>query len=371
VTRSSGDGGEEHSRTAAGDAGGGRAAAPGADQARGGRDQGGRSHPWWGAGFDVVRRGYERSQVEEALDRAEAELRTVTTDREELAHAESRAQNEIQRLRREIDRLAATPISLDGLSGRMQHMLRLAEQEAESLRHDATARAHVLEDQARHRARDIVKEAGEHAATTRETSEGQARGRVAQAQEQAQEILEEAGRQARQLHSEAREAARQAEEARSAAETDARELTERTRLETERLERDAASERTRRDQEAQERRMRADQDFESALAARRAEAATALADAEARRRAAEQRGRDAEAQAEARVAAADASTEELGLRRRRVLDHLDALRQALDAVPRADKPQKPVPDPRPSSETESADPPARATTPERTNGART
>ena len=88
---------------------------------------GGYRGPWWGPGFDVVRRGYAREQVEEALDRAEADLRVVTEDRDALVRAEAEAQAGIRALRAEVARLATTPVSVDGVSARLQHLLRLVQ----------------------------------------------------------------------------------------------------------------------------------------------------------------------------------------------------------------------------------------------------
>src|SRR3954467_7260548 len=84
--------------------------------------------PWWGPGFDVVRRGFDRAQVEEALDRAEADLKVVTADRDAMIRAEAEARAEARALRGELDRMVRTPLEVDGVSARLQHLLRLAEE---------------------------------------------------------------------------------------------------------------------------------------------------------------------------------------------------------------------------------------------------
>src|ERR1700712_5802306 len=84
-----------------------------------------------GTGFDVVRRGYDRGQVEEPLDRVEADLRILTADRDaavaqasELARALDRTRAHVEELRAQIDRLAAPRDSMEGLSQRLQRGLR-------------------------------------------------------------------------------------------------------------------------------------------------------------------------------------------------------------------------------------------------------
>src|SRR3978361_349405 len=93
-----------------------------------------------GTGFDVVRRGYDRGQVAEDLDRVRAEL-LCPADRDaavaqasELARALDRTRAHVEELRAQIDRLAAPPDSMEGLSERLQRMLRLAQDEAREMR---------------------------------------------------------------------------------------------------------------------------------------------------------------------------------------------------------------------------------------------
>jgi len=87
-----------------------------------------------GAGFDVAKRGYSRAQVDEHLERLDADLKMLTADRDaaiaqagDLARQLEIARGEIADLRGQVDRLAQPPTSVEGLSERLQRMLRLAQ----------------------------------------------------------------------------------------------------------------------------------------------------------------------------------------------------------------------------------------------------
>src|ERR671926_575784 len=126
-----------------------------------------------GTGFDVVRRGYDRGQVEEHLDRVEADLRILTADRDaavgqasELARALDRTRAHVEELRSQIDRLAAPPDTMEGLSERLQRMLRLAQDEAREMREEAGQAAQRVREDADEYARRVRREADEHARRT-------------------------------------------------------------------------------------------------------------------------------------------------------------------------------------------------------------
>ncbi|MGQ0841269.1 chromosome segregation protein [Actinokineospora sp.] len=99
-----------------------------------------------GPGFDIAKRGYSRVQVDECLERLEAELHVMQADRNaavsqaaELAKQLESNRSEIDDLRGQVERLSLPPTTLEGLSERLQRMLRLAQEEAG----DTTARAQV------------------------------------------------------------------------------------------------------------------------------------------------------------------------------------------------------------------------------------
>ena len=93
------------------------------------------------APFELVRRGYNPEQVTAHLERLEYELRISTANREgtnqrisELTSQLQAAQAETDTLRAQLDRNALAPVSMTGLSDRMQRMIRLAEEEAAEIR---------------------------------------------------------------------------------------------------------------------------------------------------------------------------------------------------------------------------------------------
>lgn len=101
-----------------------------------------------GTGFDIVKRGYSRTQVEEHLERLDGDLRLLAADRDaavsqasDLARRLEQSRSEIDDLRGQIDRLSLPPTTLEGLSERLQRMLRLAQDEAGETRARADAEA--------------------------------------------------------------------------------------------------------------------------------------------------------------------------------------------------------------------------------------
>jgi cell division septum initiation protein DivIVA len=101
-----------------------------------------------GAGFDISKRGYSRPQVDEHLERLDADLKMLTSDRDaaisqagDLARQLEDALNEIEVLRGQVERLAQPPTSLEGLSVRLQKMVRAAQDEASETKARAEAEA--------------------------------------------------------------------------------------------------------------------------------------------------------------------------------------------------------------------------------------
>jgi chromosome segregation ATPase len=114
------------------------------------------------ASFSVVRRGYDRAQVEERLSRLSAELdaaaagrnaavedvRTLTRQRDASRNeaqaarsANGEARSELERLRAQVAELSIIPHTVDGMSERLQQMVRIAQDEVNDMRSRATASA--------------------------------------------------------------------------------------------------------------------------------------------------------------------------------------------------------------------------------------
>ncbi len=114
------------------------------------------------ATFSVVRRGYDRAQVDERLSRLSAELdaaaagrnaavedvRTLTRQRDASRNeaqaaraANNDARTELERLRQQVAELSVIPRTVDGMSERLQQMVRITQDEVNDMRTRATASA--------------------------------------------------------------------------------------------------------------------------------------------------------------------------------------------------------------------------------------
>jgi hypothetical protein len=210
-----------------------------------------------GAGFDIVKRGYSRTQVEEHLERLDSDLRLIAADRDaamsqaaDLARQMERARTDLDELRGQVNRLSLPPTSLEGLSERLQRMLKLAQEEAS----DTRARAET----------DAV-----HIRSRSEADGAALRNRY-------QNLIAEVDGRRVEL------------------ETEHRELVEKSQAEFAARTKQADDERIKADADAEARRNQVEEDFEIAMAARRTEAMKALATQEATSKAeAERRVRDA------------------------------------------------------------------------------
>lgn len=118
------------------------------------------------AEFTVVRRGYDRAQVDEQLERVSAQLRsaagardTALSELEVVARRLDSRQAELQSarsesaqrradsdaLRAQVAELSTIPHTVDGMSERLQQMVRIAQDEVNDMRTRATTSAsHVL-----------------------------------------------------------------------------------------------------------------------------------------------------------------------------------------------------------------------------------
>lgn len=250
--------------------------------------------------FPVVRKGYDKELVEEYLERADAELRVTTADRDatasqsaDLASQLDAARSEIDALRSETDRLVVAPHDTEGLSDRLQRMLRLAQDEASEIR--------------------------------------------ARAEAEAAEVRSVAEQEAAELRARFEQLIAEVEQRRSHMESEHTAAMDASDAEAARIVAAAVAGRDAADASSVARRARIEEDFELAMGGRRAEALATLQLDEATSKAeAERRVRDATTEAqrrlarateqsEHRLAAATASLERMKQLRQRVADQIAAV----------------------------------------------
>src|SRR5882757_5986856 len=101
-----------------------------------------------GSAFAVTRRGYDPVQVDDYLRHLDAQLRMLAADRDaaveqngQLTRQVNVAWAETDRLKGQMRRLSAPPESVEGMSERLQSMLRLAQDEVSERRKRAEAEA--------------------------------------------------------------------------------------------------------------------------------------------------------------------------------------------------------------------------------------
>jgi cell division septum initiation protein DivIVA len=237
--------------------------------------------------FEIVRRGYSPDQVTAHIEKLEYDLRIATANREatsqrlaELAAQLSTTQAEADALRAQLDRQALEPMSMSGLSDRMQRMIRIAEEEAAETRSTAAAYAAELRERADHETADLRAKAEDEAAAMRSALQAQltelAEARAAfdaerdrtraQLAEQITDLIAEATAEAEATRAQAREESAQ--------------LTAAAAAEAERVVREAQELAQRLDAEAAARRAEQEEDFSLAINARRSEAHRAITEAE-------------------------------------------------------------------------------------------
>lgn len=217
-----------------------------------------------GAGFDITKRGYNRMQVEEHLEQLDSQLKILAADRNaaaaqsaELTAQLELARNSIDDLNKQVERLAQPPTTLEGLSERLQRMMRLTQEECEEMRAKATAEADHIRAKANAEADDLR---GKHETMLRELDER----RIAMEREH-RGVLEKANIDAAEVVSKAKSEAEAAEIA------------------------------------AVARRQQVEEDFEIAMASRRTDSMRALAEQEATSKSeAERRVREATQEANRR-----------------------------------------------------------------------
>ena len=256
------------------------------------------------AAFEFVRRGYSPEQVNEYLDRLEYDLRILTADRDSANHRLSEltaqfqaAQSESDELRTQLDRTVMAPVSMSGLSERMQRMIRLAEEESSEIR--ARAQADIADQQADfdRRSADLNEQRRSFEAE-RERARGQLAQQVedhtAAAVAEGDRVRGEANRDAANIIGSAQTEAQRLV-------SQAREYLAQTTAQAQQLSADAAAERSRLDSEAHARRKEIEEDFSIAITARRTQAHQYVAEQE----------NESRQQAEELVAGAKAESERL------------------------------------------------------------
>ncbi|MDQ4037013.1 MAG: hypothetical protein M3313_01345 [Actinomycetota bacterium] len=278
--------------------------------------------------FDVVIRGYDRSQVHDVVDRLDAELRVALADKDasaaraaELASHLAGAQAELESLRHKAESAAAP--NFESMGARISHMLKLAEEEANDIRRIA------LEGQTRSQAE--LKATMEEGERVRTEAEAQAKRMTEQAQAEARRVTAEAEESAAKTIAEAK---KQSDElnARARAATEQAELASRARV------------------------AKIEEDFQLAQKARRAEAArveqerdqSSRRDAQHRIEQAQRRSDEMVAAAEQRVSDLDAQRAELHARLSQVRELLSGLPEigsatVIEANQSASKPKPPAP----------------------------
>jgi chromosome segregation ATPase len=245
--------------------------------------------------FDVVLRGYDRSQVADTIERLEADFRIAIADRDaavgrsaDLASQLSSMHAEIESLRRKA--ATANAPTFENISERIQHMLQLAEEEAGEIRRAAELDAQAVREQTAAEERALLER---HAAGQAEVER-----MLAEARQTAEQIAQKAQQRADELVAKAQERV------------------------------------ARLDAESQARRAKEEEDFDIAQRARRAEAARAEEERERiSTQAARQRISEAEQHSARIIADAEARAEAIRDVRDELTGRLLQARQLLQGLP--------------------------------------
>lgn len=256
--------------------------------------------------FDVVIRGYDRSQVHDVVDRLDGELRVALADKDasaaratDLAATLAKAQAELEALR-QTAKSAAAP-NFESMGARISHMLQLAEEEANDIRRIAG------EDHDRSQAE--LKATTEKGDQIRTKAQAEVKRMTEEAQAEARKVTEEAQAAAATTVVEAQ---KQSEE-----------LGERARVSAEQAE--LAS---------KERVAKMEEDFQLAQKARRAEAARVEQERDqSSRRDAQSRIEKAQRKSDEMVAAAEKRVTDLDSQRAELHSRLTQVREILGNLP--------------------------------------
>ncbi|MEV4058290.1 M protein [Amycolatopsis sp. NPDC049688] len=99
-------------------------------------------------GFDLAWRGFQRAQVTEYVEWAEAEIRRLTAERDAASRRGQALAEENRELRVKIDRISMTPIPADALQERSRRMIELTREEAAEITAQATETAERIRREA-------------------------------------------------------------------------------------------------------------------------------------------------------------------------------------------------------------------------------
>jgi len=167
--------------------------------------------PDGGPGFDVVRRGYDREQVEHHLNQLIGKLTAADKARAEAEQRVRTVQEELRAVRARSE--SDTPMSQDSFGFRAEKILRMAEHEAADVRARAAKEATAVVEQARAdaerhrheveqtliaRSAELDQEAAQRNVAIQER-EQQAQAQLADAREESARIGEDAQRSADKL----------------------------------------------------------------------------------------------------------------------------------------------------------------------------
>ncbi len=256
--------------------------------------------------FDVVIRGYDRSQVHDVVDRLDGELRVALADKDasaaraaDLAATLAKAQAELEALR-QTAKSAAAP-NFESMGARISHMLQLAEEEANDIRRIA--------GEEHERSQSELKATKEHGEQIRTKAQAEVKRMTEEAQAEARRVTEEAEAAAAKTVAEAQK--------------QSAELGERARASAEQAELDSKA-----------RVAKMEEDFQLAQKARRAEAARVEQERDqSSRRDAQSRIEKAQRKSDDMVAAAEKRVTDLDTQRAELHSRLVDVREILGRLP--------------------------------------
>lgn len=150
-------------------------------------------------GFDVVIRGYDRSQVAEALERLEQDVRVTVGERDQAIARANQLHQQLEAVSGEVAGLnekirSSSAPSFESMGERISSMLRLAEEEAADLRQSATQETSAMRTEAEQlhaAAAEAERTASERATNVEAKAKAHAEQTVAEAEEQAGALLAE------------------------------------------------------------------------------------------------------------------------------------------------------------------------------------
>jgi hypothetical protein len=299
------------------------------------------------AGFEVVRKGYDQSQVEAHLRRLDAEMRILATDRDAAVDQSAQLTRELddsraraERLRAQVRTLVSPQQSVQGMSERMRSMLRMAEDEVAEMLARAEAEVKQRLHDSEQRSATIVEEARAAADATGLQIKSDAEAAEQQDALRRAELEAEARAHDERLISTAEAAQREIADARARLDADRQEHSEAAAAA------EATAERRRVDAwtGSEARRAQVEADFRIAMDQRRKEALSALTAEQLSTRTATEKLRErADEQARQTIAAsrvqaaqivadAEAAVVRLRAQRQRMVAQLIGSRADLDAL---------------------------------------